>query len=108
MMKRIEGLSLNPNQAALWFLGQAGYVIRSRGITFVEVLLLPINGKWGNLNVEQGVNVTAAVSPRFVLPNHYDLMALNSENPETFRWFCRQGQLEAQCVIPTIMQPFWE
>jgi L-ascorbate 6-phosphate lactonase len=75
----------------------------------VEVLLVPINGKWGNLNVEQAVELTAAVGPRYVLPNHYDLMALNSENPETFRWFCQQRKLPAQCVIPTVMQPFiWE
>ncbi len=72
----------------------------------VNVLLAPINGKWGNLNVEQAVELTAAVGPRYVLPNHYDMMALNAENPETFRWFCRQRKLPAQCVIPTVMQPF--
>jgi L-ascorbate 6-phosphate lactonase len=75
----------------------------------VEVMLVPINGKWGNLNVEQAAELTAAVAPRYVLPNHYDLMALNAENPETFRWFCQQRQLAAQCVIPTVMHPFvWE
>jgi len=75
----------------------------------IEVLLVPINGKWGNLNVEQAVELTAAVGPRYVLPNHYDLMALNAENPETFRWFCQQRKLAAQCVIPTVMKPFvWQ
>lgn len=72
----------------------------------VDALLVPINGKWGNLNAEQAVELTAAVKPRYVFPNHYDLMALNTENPETFRWFIRQRQLSAQCVIPTVMQPF--
>ena len=75
----------------------------------VEVLLVPINGKWGNLTVEQAVELTAAVAPRFVLPNHYDLMALNAENPETFHWLCRHRRLPAQCIIPSVMQPFlWE
>jgi len=75
----------------------------------VEVLLVPINGKWGNLNVEQAVELTAAVEPRYVLPNHYDVMALNAENPETFRWFCRQRKLPAECVIAEVMRPFvWE
>jgi L-ascorbate 6-phosphate lactonase len=74
-----------------------------------EVLLVPINGKWGNLNIEQAVELTAAVRPRYVMPNHYDIMALNAENPDTFRWFCRQRQLESECVIPTVMQPFtWQ
>ena len=75
----------------------------------VDLLLLPINGKWGNLNVEQAVELTAAVGPRYVFPHHYDLMALNTENPETFRWFCRQRKLAAQCVIPSVMHHFiWE
>jgi L-ascorbate 6-phosphate lactonase len=75
----------------------------------IEVMLVPINGKWSNLNVEQAVELTAAVDPRFVFPNHYDLMALNAENPETFRWFCRQRRLAAQCNIPEVMKPFvWE
>ena len=75
----------------------------------VEVLLVPINGKWGNLNVEQAVELTAAVGPRYVVPNHYDMMALNAENPETFRWYCQQRRLPAQCVLPTVVQPFtWD
>lgn len=75
----------------------------------VEVMFVPINGKWGNLNAEQAVELTDAVGPRYVLPGHYDVMALNAENPETFRWFCQQRKLGAQCVIPTVMRPFvWE
>lgn len=72
----------------------------------VEALLVPINGKWGNLSAEQAVELTAAVGPRFVFPNHYDLMALNAENPETFRWFCRARGLAAECVIPARLTPF--
>ena len=72
----------------------------------VEVLLLPINGKWGNLTAEQAVELTAAVQPRYVLPNHYDMMALNAENPRTFQWLCGQRQLATRCIIPTVMDPF--
>ncbi len=38
--------------------------------------------------------------------NHYDLMALNAENPETFRWFCGQRGLGGRCVIARRMEPF--
>lgn len=71
-----------------------------------DVMLVPINGKWGNPGPEQAAEMTAAVRPRFVLPNHYDLMALNAENPESFRWFCKQKGLEHCCVILPRMQPF--
>ena len=75
----------------------------------VDVLLVPINGKWGNLTIEQAVELTAAVKPRYVLPNHHDLMALNSENPETFRWFCQQRRLETLCILPDVNNPFiWD
>jgi L-ascorbate 6-phosphate lactonase len=71
-----------------------------------DVMLVPINGKWGNPGPDEAAQFAAAVRPRFVLPNHYDLMALNAENPATFRYFCRQRGLEQQCVIPRLMEPF--
>jgi len=70
-----------------------------------DVMLVPINGKWGNPGPEQAADFAAAVRPRFVLPNHYDLMALNAENPETFRWFCGQRGLAGRCVIARHMEP---
>ena len=50
--------------------------------------------------------LAAALGPRFVLPNHYDLMALNAENRETFRWFCGQRGLGGRCVIARRLEPF--
>jgi L-ascorbate 6-phosphate lactonase len=80
--------------------------LRANSAEGAEVLLVPINGKWGNLDVEEAMALTAAVKPRYVLPNHYDLMALNSENPETFRHFWNARRLPTECVVAEIMQPF--
>jgi L-ascorbate 6-phosphate lactonase len=71
-----------------------------------DVLLVPINGKWGNPSPAEAVSLVETVRPRFAFPNHYDLMALNAENPEVFRWFCQQRGLGATCVIPRLMAPF--
>lgn len=71
-----------------------------------DVMLVPINGKWGNPGPSHAADFAAVVRPRYVLPNHYDLMALNAENPETFRWFCAQRGLGEHCVIPRLMEPF--
>lgn len=74
-----------------------------------EVLLVPINGKWGNLNVEQAVALTEAARPRYVIPSHHDVMALNAENPETFRHFLNARGLPTECVVLEAGQPFaWE
>jgi hypothetical protein len=36
-------------------------------------------------------------------------MAINTENPETFGWICRNRGLAARCVIPGRMEPFvWD
>lgn len=71
-----------------------------------EVMLVPINGKWNNPGPEQAAIFAAAVNPRYVLPNHYDMMALNAENPAVFQWFCRQHGIGERCVIAERMQPF--
>jgi len=71
-----------------------------------DVLLVCINGKFGNLNIEQAIELTLAVDPKIVIPNHYDLMELNSENPESFRHFYGEKAAPAQCVILSPMEKF--
>lgn len=71
-----------------------------------EVMLVPINGKWGNPGPEMAASFANGIQPKFVLPNHYDLMELNAENPKSFKWFCSQNGIGNRCVIPTRMEPF--
>jgi L-ascorbate 6-phosphate lactonase len=71
-----------------------------------DVLLSCINGKFGNLNTAQAADLTKAVNPRYVIPNHYDVMALNSENPESFRYACQTAQLSAECIILKPLERF--
>jgi len=73
-----------------------------------DVLLPCINGKFGNLNIAQAVSLTRKVKPKFVIPNHYDVMALNSENPESFQYFCQAENIESQVIIlPTMGEFIW-
>ena len=69
-----------------------------------DVLLTCINGKFGNLNIAEAVKLTRAVEPEYVIPNHYDAMALNSENPESFKYFAKDEK--AECVILPLMGRF--
>jgi len=71
-----------------------------------EVLLPCINGKFGNLNIAEAVSLTKAVKPRYVIPNHYDVMALNSENPESFKYFWEAEKAQTKCVILQVMEMF--
>jgi L-ascorbate 6-phosphate lactonase len=74
-----------------------------------DVMLVPINGKWGNPGPEQAAEFARAVRPRYVMPNHYDMMELNAENPQSFKWFCRNHETLENCIIPELMEPFvWD
>lgn len=70
-----------------------------------EVMVVPINGKWNNTNAEQAADFAAQIRAVRVIPNHYDMMALNAENPEVFRWFCEQMGLKDACMVATVLQP---
>lgn len=71
-----------------------------------EVMLVPINGKWGNPGPEQAAEFALALQPNYVMPNHYDMMALNAENPELFEWCCKNIGLGNRCIIAKKMDPF--
>ena len=74
-----------------------------------EIMFVPINGKWGNPTADQAARFANSVKPRYAIPNHYDLMALNSENPEVFEWFCAQLGMRERCIILKRMEPFiWQ
>ena len=72
----------------------------------VDVLLPCINGKWGNLSIKEAIELTIAVGPKYVIPNHYDVMALNSENPESFKYFLSERKAAADCVILQPLEAF--
>jgi L-ascorbate 6-phosphate lactonase len=90
-----------PNGRSVYLAGDTAYcpLLLEAAPRGVDVLLVAINGKWGNLSVEQAVELTRVVRPRYVSPNHYDVMALNSERPETFRYFCAASGIAASVQI---------
>lgn len=71
-----------------------------------EVLLCCINGKDGNLTIDEAIRLTRAVGPRYVIPNHYDMMALNAEDPRAFQYFHEAENAPGQCTILSIMETF--
>lgn len=51
----------------------------SPGVTFIC-----INGKLGNMNVEEALITAKKIGAKINVPNHYDMFASNSENPHIF------------------------
>jgi L-ascorbate 6-phosphate lactonase len=71
-----------------------------------EILLVCINGRYGNLNIEQACRITVRVKPKIAIPNHYDVMKLNSEDPELFRKAMNKEHPDIGVEILKVMQPF--
>jgi L-ascorbate 6-phosphate lactonase len=72
----------------------------------VEVMVVCINGKWGNLNIDKAVELVRRVRPKFAVPHHYDVMELNSENPHAFEYQMSHANPEIEVRILKVMEPF--
>ncbi|HAN20480.1 MAG: hypothetical protein A2Y15_04335 [Clostridiales bacterium GWF2_36_10] len=46
-----------------------------------DIMFVCINGKLGNMNVEEAVELTEIVNPRVGIPSHYGMFESNTENP---------------------------
>lgn len=73
----------------------------------VDVMLTCINGKDGNLDPQQAARLAKTVAPRVAaIPNHYDMMALNAENPQTFVYFAHLICPDIPVKILETLKPF--
>ena len=59
----------------------------------VDVALLPINGKVGNMNGVDAAHVAHGIGAKLVIPCHFDMFEFNTASPELFARECeRLGQ----------------
>lgn len=74
-----------------------------------EVVLVCINGQWGNLNVEQAAQLANRAEARYAIPHHYDLMELNAKNPTIFAYQMNYVNSKIETKILSVLEPFvWE
>lgn len=50
----------------------------------VDILFICINGKLGNMNVDEAVLLTSEIGARVGVPTHYGMFAVNTEDPEKY------------------------
>ena len=50
----------------------------------IDVMFICINGKLGNMNVEQAIKLTEIINPKVGVPTHYGMFESNTENPENY------------------------
>lgn len=120
---KITGVYAIPNEASV--IDTTGYLIEfangrslyhSSDTGFSELLLacvpraevfcVCINGKMGNLSPSQAARVAGAVNPKIAIPNHYDIMRLNSENPELFAYLMSKENPKIKARVLKPLEPF--
>ncbi|MBE6884525.1 MAG: MBL fold metallo-hydrolase [Ruminococcaceae bacterium] len=80
------GLIIKAENRTLYFSGDTLYNEKLFQIAnyHPDVTLICINGKLGNMNVEEALTVAKKIGAPLSIPNHYDMFASNCENPHLF------------------------
>ena len=50
----------------------------------IDIMFICINGKLGNMNVEDAVKLTKIINPKVGVPTHYGMFESNTENPSLY------------------------
>ncbi len=77
------GIVVTYGDTRLYFTSDTLYDPRLEDVK-CDILFICINGKLGNMDVEEAIRVTEAISPVTAVPNHYDMFASNAEDPTKF------------------------
>lgn len=68
----------------------------------IDLLIVPINGKWGNPDPKDASYITAWVKPDKVIPSHFWMFAEHGGDPGAFTEQCKIIAPESEIVIPAI------
>ena len=50
----------------------------------IDIMFICINGKLGNMNVDDAIELTKIINPKVGVPTHYGMFESNTENPENY------------------------
>jgi len=63
-----------------------------------DLVFIVINGRLGNMNVQEAIALTAQLQPSLAIPMHYGMFAENTEDPYLFLAGCDQNQIKAMAL----------
>lgn len=81
------GLMITIEGKRIYFMGDTAYrsdMLANEELHDVDLLILPINGAFGNLNEEEATRVVKALRPKLAVPCHYWNFAEHGGNPALF------------------------
>ncbi len=69
-----------------------------------DVLLVPINGRWGNMDAAQAARLAARIGPAEVIPMHYGMFAENTADPDEFLALLAAEEVPGATITPVVMR----
>ena len=80
------GLIVEHNGTTLYFSGDTEYHERLCELANlkIDLMFICINGKLGNMNVEEAIKLTESIAPRVGIPTHYGMFESNTEDPQKY------------------------
>ena len=80
------GVIVKHNGITMYFSGDTEYNEKLEKLKKydVDVMFICINGKLGNMNVDEAIKLTKIINPEVGVPTHYGMFESNTENPENY------------------------
>jgi len=98
------GLLVESGALLLWFSGDTLYApelamqIRVLAHRAPDLACVCINGKLGNMNLDEAVTLMSELQPRVAVPAHYGMFAENTADPVAFVAACQRRGLAAAAL----------
>lgn len=74
---------------------------------YLELLIACINGKLGNMNLQEAAKLTSQLKPRKVLPMHWGLFAENTADPLEFAGAVKEEVPQCEVLMPQVGVPIY-
>jgi|GEM_PF-249588 len=95
------GYVLSFGPTTVYITGDSEYDPQLAGVKALkpDILLVCINGKWGNMSAADAAKLTAEIGPKVVIPMHYGMFANNTVDPQTFVEAAKAAHVKARVVL---------
>ena len=87
------GVIVKHSGITMYFSGDTEYNERLEKLAEykVDIMFICINGKLGNMNVDEAIKLTKIINPKVGVPTHYGMFESNTENPKSYTSKLRCG-----------------
>lgn len=80
------GVIVEHNGITMYFSGDTEYNGKLEELKKynIDIMFICINGKLGNMNVEEAIKLTKIINPKVGVPTHYGMFESNTEDPKNY------------------------